>query len=227
MHQKNVNMDEDNSQQLTENLRELLKAHGLNTNQLANKLGIPVMTVRRLVLGETIDPRISTLKLIAEHFDVTVDSLLKNKAEGPINFPMKTRQCLLPILDWYTAKKKFSVSNFNLTEWNDWQPVLLNEQDAVGKNAFALKARPSMYPRFPQGTIFIIEPDIDPTDGDTVLVRIRKHNELTLRELVIDPPQWYLQPIISSSTPLQYDARSHEIVGVNLLTLLFNRKSCS
>lgn len=63
---------------IASNLAELLKKRCIKKNQLAHHVGIPVMTIRRLLSGETGDPRISTLKCIADYFEVSVDVLIGN-----------------------------------------------------------------------------------------------------------------------------------------------------
>jgi len=109
----------------------------------------------------------------------------------------------------------------------------LNDSDTISNKTFALESRPSMYalesrpsmyPRFPKGTIFIIDPQIQPTDGDIVLVKIKLNSEYTLRELFVDPPHWILAPLIIDSESINFDQKSHEIVGVNLITMLYNTK---
>jgi transcriptional regulator with XRE-family HTH domain len=214
----------DNSQKLAENLRVLLKSHNLNANQLAQILGIPMMTIRRLLSGETTDPRISTLKLVADHFNISIDSLIDGDNQTIIKSLKKTKPHFIPILDWDTTAKISTLNELDLSKWKEWQSISLNEKDIISKNAFALESRPSMYPRFPQGTIFLIDPDTPPTDGDVVLVKLKKNNELTLRELAIDPPEWQLHPVVLGSNILHYSEQNHKIVGVNLLTMLYNRK---
>lgn len=211
-------------QKLAENLRALLKSRNLNANQLAQILGIPMMTIRRLLSGETSDPRISTLKLVADYFDISVDSLIEGNDHTVIKFLEKTKPHWVPTLDWDTVKKITTINDLDLSKWKQWQSVNLGERDIISKNAFALESRPSMYPRFPQGTIFIIDPDVIPTDGDIVLIKLKENNELTLRELTIDPPEWKLHPIVSGSSTLQFSKKEHEIAGVNLLTILYNRR---
>lgn len=213
----------DDPKQLAENLSGLLKNHHLNTNQLAQILNIPMMTIRRLVSGETIDPRISTLKLIADYFKVSVDSLINSDSQAITKTLKKTKSHLVPVLSWEMAEKINILRDLDLSKWKEWQTISLSDQSVLSNNAFALESRPSMYPRFPQGTIFIIDPDVTPIDGDMVLVKLRKNNELTLRELTIDPPEWTLYSI-SGSNGLQYSEQEHQIVGVNVLTMLYNRQ---
>lgn len=212
---------------LAENLRTLLKSNNLNISQVAQALGLPMMTIRRLLSGETTDPRISTLKLVADHFNISVDSLIENHHHSILQSLQKTKPHFVPIIDWETSKEIKNINDLDLNTWKDWQPITISSQELIGKNAFALESRPSMYPRFPLSSIFIIDPDVTPEDGDIVLVKIMNNNELTLRELSIDPPQWQLHSVTSGSTTLQYCDQNHEIIGVNILTMLYNRREKS
>ena len=203
------------------NLEALLKAKNLNASRVAQKLGIPMMTIRRLLSGETTDPRISTLKLIADYLEVSVNSLVEDNQAVLEKPAYQSRPFLVPILDWQTAEKWRTLQN--LDSWPHWQPVAGYEKDLINQNSFALRSRPSMYPRFPNGTIFIINPDIVPADGDIVLVKLN-NGELTLRELVIDPPEWKLYPVVTGSAILNYLVHEHRILGVNVLTMLYKRE---
>lgn len=210
-------------QTLAHNLRALLKQRDFSESEVAEQLGLPVMTIRRIVSGETTDPRISTLKLIADFFEVTIDSLIDTASKATPSTP-KNKPLFVPVLDWATAAKTLSIEDLDLTSWQDWHPVILGDQYSENHSVFALKTRPSMQPRFPVGTLLIIDPNETPTDGDIVLVKLKKEKELSLRELVIDPPKWQLQPIIPGSEILFYEKSQHKIVGVVILTMLFARK---
>ncbi|GAB4171526.1 MAG: hypothetical protein Tsb006_8270 [Rickettsiaceae bacterium] len=216
---------DDSRQHLAENLKLLMKSRKLSVNQLAQDLSIPVMTIRRIVSGQTEDPRVYTLKLFADYFNVSVDSLITPSRQVLQESREKTKPYFIPVLDWQTARKIHTLDEINLNQWKNWQPVTLNSDEEISDQAFALESRPSMYPRFPQGTIFIVDPKIQPTDGDTILVKIKESGELTLRHLTIDPPEWKLNPLVSDSTVLHYDKQCHEIIGVNVFTMLYNRKS--
>jgi transcriptional regulator with XRE-family HTH domain len=209
---------------LAKNLSTLLQKHYLTAARLAQILGISVMAVRRLLSGETADPRISTLKLIADHFNISVDSLMTGSDSLATLSPEPGKPLLLPVFDWQTAEKLTGFKNSNLSHWKEWQPIAHHEKNFVSDHTFALKSRPSLYPRFPQGAIFIINPDILPTDGDIVLIKIIENHELTLRQLTIDPPEWKLHPMVAGSSVLHYTKQEHEIIGVNVLTMLYHRQ---
>ncbi|MFT3741565.1 MAG: S24 family peptidase [Gammaproteobacteria bacterium] len=212
------------SQQLAINLNELLKSHNLNANQLAHLLDIPMMTIRRLLLGETTDPRISTLKILADYFNISVDSLINDSKNSFLNKHIeKTKSYFVPKMTWDILKEIEAISDIDLINWNEWQHISIKEKNGIGSNAFALGSRPSMYLRFPKGTIFILDPNIDPIDGDIVLIKFYKTKELTLRELVIDAPNWQLKPLVPSSNIVSYNSEEHQIMGINVLAVLSNR----
>jgi transcriptional regulator with XRE-family HTH domain len=216
-----VQVDEQVSSQLAENLTTLLKQRHCSPSKVAQDLDIPMMTIRRLMLGETTDPRLSTLKLLADYFAVTIDWLTGEATHPNAGYQSVAKPNFVPILSWEALTGIESLQGLDLSSWKDWQPISSNEKNPLSKSAFALMSRPSMYPRFPQGTIFIFEPDTTPKDGDLVLVRIEASKELTLRELIIDPPEWRLQSLVSNSGSLQYLSSLHHIMGVNVMTLLY------
>jgi SOS-response transcriptional repressor LexA len=218
-----IDSNEEYAQNLAVNLRSLLRLKNITITQLSNALDIPMMTIRRLLSGETTDPRISTLKLVADYFNVSVDSLMQPNSQTSLKSHSSLKPQFVPILDWDTAEKIKNINELELNTWKNWQSVNIAPQISIGINAFALESRPSMYPRFPQGTLFIIDPEVTPKDGDIVLIKIKNNHELTLRELRIDPPEWILQPLVSGSNIIAFQAKHHQIVGVNILTIMYSR----
>ena len=221
---KGIDKQKNKQKLIARNLSALLQKHHLNANQLANILGIPMMTVRRLISGETEDPRISTLKIIADYFQVSIDFLILEDQEDVIIANKKIKSFLLPKITWEKLPQFNSIEGMNLTDWKEWQSLSLNESDTISKKSFVIESRPSMCPRYPKGTLFVIEPNASPTDGDIVLVNIKENNEFTLRELIIDPPNWKLTSLIEDSAAINFSSTLHEIIGVSLITMLYNTK---
>ena len=203
------------------NLEHLIKLRKTTDNKVAQDLNIPPITIKRLLSGETTDPRISTLKSISDYFNVSIDTLIEPNAMAPNEFISQSKPIFLPVLDWESAKNK---DKLDLKQWQTWIPVTIGKNEKISLNAFALESRPSMYPRFQPGTIFILDPELTPTDGDLVLVNLRENNELTLRELSIDPPDWQLHPVNQGASILNYSKETHELMAVVFLTLFYNRK---
>lgn len=219
----NLNISKPQAEQLSVNLKRLLKERHISENELAQALNIPVMTVRRIVSGETTDPRISTLKLFADYFETSLDQLIhSSKAIQKLS---QNNPKSVPVLGWELISNHSSIDNIDLSSWNDWHSVITSNDISLGENTFALESKPSMQPRFTRGTLFIIDPNTTPIDGDIILIKIKKDSTLTLRELAIDSPKWQLQPVIAGSEMLSYDKSKHTIIGVVMLTLLYTRRS--
>lgn len=208
---------------IAKNLQALMMERNVTETEIARTLNTSVMTVRRVISGETEDPRISTVQLIAGYFNVSIDSLLKDHGQSPAITLGTNAHQFVPVLDWETLIKKNNIDKLDLSKWKEWYPVVFSENQC-DKDAFALRSRPSMYPRFQEGTLLIVSPAETPEDGDLVLINIKQLNELSLREFIIDSPKCILRPVIPGSEQLYYDATIHSIVGVIVLTVFHAKK---
>ena len=206
---------------IAENLRHLMRLRKTTESKIAQELNVPVMTIRRLLSGETTDPRVFTLKTLANYFNVTIDTLIETGLLAKNQPISQSKPLFIPVLDWEAAK---NIDAIDLKNWQTWIPVTIGKGDNISASSFALESRPSMYPRFQHGTIFIFDPVLIPTDGDLVLVHLFENNELTLRELFVDPPEWQFHPVNQGSSILNYDKEAHIIMAVVFLTLFYNRK---
>lgn len=218
-----VGMDPTQLQSIAKNLKALIVNSKVPELEIARALNTSVLTIRRIISGETEDPRISTLKAIADYFNVSIDSLLDDNEQRSINAMVKNKPRVIPILSWKEIEATDSITNINLNDWNEWYPVV-GEQNYISASTFAIESRPSMQPRFPLGTLFIINPDETPMDSDIILIRMKQEKELSLRELIIDSPKWQLQPIVTGSETLFFDEKKQEILGVVVFTVLHKRK---
>lgn len=72
-----------------EQVKEWREARGLSQRALAERAGVGYVLVARLELGQT-DPRLSTLRRLAEALNVTVGGLVDGKP-GMVKRPARTR----------------------------------------------------------------------------------------------------------------------------------------
>lgn len=221
MDSKRFNLNKEECSNIAQNISTLFKIKGVSESKAAQDLNIPLMTLRRLTTGETTDPRISTLKVIADYFNVTIDKLIGTSEFNFYEIQNQSKPMLIPFFDWEQIN---SINTIALDKWKNWIPITVNGKESLNKQCFALESKPSMFPRYQPGTIFIFDPQLSPSDGDLVLIKFVKNNELSLRELFIDPPEWQLQPLNSGNPVLQFSKKEHEIVGIVILTLFYNRK---
>ena len=65
------------STKLQRHLQRLLAESGVYSgSDLARQLHLPAPTINRILSGQVTDPRASTLILLADYFDVSIDQLL-------------------------------------------------------------------------------------------------------------------------------------------------------
>lgn len=65
-----------------EHIKKIKKDHGLTNETLAERSGISVGTLNKLLSGATADPKLSTLLALANAFHCSVDELLGAKKDG-------------------------------------------------------------------------------------------------------------------------------------------------
>ncbi len=220
---KNTKILATDGMNLSANILGLMKKSSITESELAAALNIPYNTVKRLVTGVTTDPKLSTLQLIADYFKVGIDALLRNP-DDTRGFGVKTSPVSVPILSWETLNNPDFLDSLDFNQWTDWQPVALSLEDNISSNSYAIKSTKSMALRFPLGTVFIVEPNEKPIDGDLILIRLKDSGEVALKDLIIDPPAWHLQPILPNSDNIRFNEDLHEVIGVVILTI-FNSRS--
>ena len=191
------------SSSLAESLTYLMHQHGIHELKLSKLTKIPQPTLHKILTCKTQDPRISTIQTLASYFNLTVDDLLSgNKIHNDYNSQITMHK--VPVLSWNNCYHPHTTSpnhdNFCCV-------------DCSGKHCFALMSKPSMSPLFPAQTFLIIDPDIEPIDGDTILVLYPNTDECTLRELSIDGPTRLIHPILQGTNTHELD-ETMRIVGV-------------
>ncbi len=202
---------------VSKNISNLLEKRNMSESDLARVLNLPYNTIHRLINGSTTDPRISTLKSIANYFSISLDDLISNQLIDTPNKQNKQRS--IPLLNWdYISNANFDAKSTQ-KNYRMWHSVGAEYANELGLHSFAIESRPSLSPRFPNGSILIADPDEHPRDKDYVLIKIKETNDVAVRELLIDPPVWQLHSICGNSPVLLFDKGCHEILGVIVLTL--------
>ena len=116
----------------------------------------------------------------------------------------------VPLIGWIQAGNYTEiVDNFHPGDAEEW--MLTTER--IRQHTFALRVQgDSMTPRFPPGTILIVEPEESVQPGDFVVARINSDTEATFKQLVKDGSRLYLRPLNPQYPILPVDEQTH-IVG--------------
>jgi transcriptional regulator with XRE-family HTH domain len=213
-----IKKNENEGINLSRNLTSILKIKKITVTELAKKLNIPYITIHRLIKGETPDPRVSTLKQIANYLSVPIESLFE---EDHINYSSevnsKNKTACIPIIKWselLEIEKKTNTSSF--------YTVSLNSSEELSDKSFAITNIKSSQKKFPSNTILIIDPKINPTDGDIIIVKyLNEKNFISLRYLTIDPPKKFISALSNNNNDVDLLSTSnHKIIGTVFKSIL-------
>lgn len=72
---------------ISENLKKLIEKYNLNTLELARRTGIGQPVIYRIMTGETDNPKIATVRTLADYFGISVNQLLGENAPSSFNKP--------------------------------------------------------------------------------------------------------------------------------------------
>jgi SOS-response transcriptional repressor LexA len=87
--------------------------------------------------------------------------------------------------------------------------------DQRGQNLFGVRLTgDSMEPEFKAGDILVVNPNLEPQNGDFVIAKLKNENEATFKKLILHPPLIILRPLNSRYEDIVLnDPASVEIVG--------------
>lgn len=183
---------------LSENLKILMTLAKINASELARRTGIAQPIIHRLSTGQNVNPKLATIKPVANYFMITISQLV---GEDPLpsdqvyikTSPENRSWTRVPMISWKDAIEWPSA----ITRYeNSVDSVYVSTDAKVSKLAYGLliKGR-SMEPIFPEGTTIIIEPKRKPNDRDFVVVHIAGEEEARLKQVIVDGKDLYLKSL--------------------------------
>ena len=181
--------------------RELAKQSGLS-QQLISKLenGLVESTAEVFRLAEAL--RIDARWLATGKGESRSEG---NVATGP------AITAYVPLISWVAAGSWRDVADpYPVGEGEGLVPVTCR----AGPNAYALRVQgDSMEPVFPNGSVIIVDPAVDPHHGSYVVVRLDEAEQATFKQLVVDGGARYLKPL-NPRYPLMEIRESATVCGV-------------
>lgn len=160
----------------------------MSQSELARRSGVPQATISRTLKGLSI-PETETLTKLAKALNIKFSHIgtTTNVGVAPdlLGF--------VPLISWVQA--------------GNWENVIdnlsINEGERIETtyrakaHTYALRVRgDSMEPKFPDGSIIIVEPDECPSSGQYVIIR-QNGDEATFKQYIEDGSSKYLKPLNS------------------------------
>lgn len=179
--------------------------------ELSKKCGVPVSTINRILAGTVVDPKISTLKPLADYFGITVDQLL-GYAALPEQFSMNLQKLSPTIALPVFGLNKSNFLSKSTKRWFTW----VTEKQAQSKDVFAISiATEEFEPIFSKDSIIIIEPSMLPPQNDDYVALIFENNEnISLRKYKITDNEHYLVPLNPQFKAVLCSEKKHDLLGV-------------
>jgi len=199
-------------QKLNQILKALMAEIRINESELARRTGIGQPVIHRIASGETDNPKVGTLSPIAKFFALSISQLIgdeplpPNRIPGTFN-PSAVGWKQLPLLSWEQA---FLWPH--LPDTARPTRTVSTDQD-ISKNAFGLVIKDNtMEPRFPEGTLLIVDPELKIQNCDFAIVYVDGQKQPTFKQVLIDGEAIYLKPLNADFKTTLLD-KSHKFLG--------------
>lgn len=194
-------------------LKGLMAELGINESELARRTGIGQPVVHRICSGETDNPKVATLSPIANFFAISISQLIGDeplpvdRIPGTFN-PDAQGWRQIPLLNWEQVLHWPSLNQKSAP-----LPTISTDIE-LGQHAYAVSARDTtMEPRFPEGTILLIDPDLKPNNLDFAIIHIDGHDLPNFKQILIDGSHTILKPLNTDFKTLLLD-KPHKFLGV-------------
>lgn len=196
-------------------LKGLMGELGINESELARRTGIGQPVVHRICSGETDNPKVATLSPIANFFAISISQLIgdeplpTDRIPGTFN-PEAQGWSQIPLLEW---EQVLAWPNLNPAQKSTPLRAISTDIE-LGQNGYAVSVRDTtMEPRFPEGTVLIINPDLKPNNLDFAIVHIEGQSLPKFKQILIDGEHTILKPLNSDFKTLLLD-KPHKFLGV-------------
>lgn len=208
--------DNETDASLRKVLKHLVLSNQLSANMLAKTLNLPTPTIQRLLTGEVLDPRASTLMAIADYFCISIDQLLgREKLSSKYENQDKLAVRLPNTIPIFTLAELNDKNMTKPASWLKWQHQS-NPNDQIEFNSlFAVAIKNDLYePIFHTGTFLIINPEIDPRSGDYVLIKFMNDNAPVIKKYVAEGDCKYLYSLKSDVKTVAFEPNKCKILGI-------------
>lgn len=173
---------------------------------LAEKVGVSTPNISRYESGKQ-NPEFDKMKAIADALNVKMSDLVLI-AEG-VNVKTGPDLYRVPLISWVQAgnlKEIFINNDIDNVEW-------IETTYRARRYTYALRVvGDSMEPKFPEGSIIIVEPE-EPAINKSFVIARQDGNKATFKQLIDDGNDRYLKPI-NERYPIIPLSVDYEICGV-------------
>lgn len=191
-------------------IREGRRRLGWSEQQFAEAVGVTRGAVQQWEKPNGTAPKRATQPRVAQVLGISVAELMTgSNVSGQIELRGE-----VPLVSEVEAGRYTAIDNFRTYVGQGLELVPVNVQ--VKRHTFGLRVHgdsmiSDSHDSFPEGSVLIVEPDMEALPGDYVIVK-NPEGEATFKQLVKDSGEFYLKPL-NARYPIKPLGKA-EIIGV-------------
>lgn len=187
-------------------LERFMQDAGVDDTRLSRATNVAKANISRLKKDPKANPTLATLKPLAAFFGLTVSQLLGEAPLTEVNEQAQVR-CRIPVLVWSSINSFIEKQQCHTEDW-------LSMEEMLDENVFAaIVSDKTMSPIFPLGSILIIEPKADYSDGMYVLMQGVDGGEPFLRQYLVDGSARLLKSVKLGANWVEPISNEMNIIG--------------
>lgn len=195
---------------LAQNLHKLMSDERISSSELARRINIPSDTIKKIRTNKNTNPTLSTLRPIATYFNITISQLIgecDGLSKGGVNDETAVKAGEIPLISWEDA-----------LSWPTIKNAIKRFCTSVGHNlsnlAYGIQVENADYKTFEIGTVLFIDPEVKYTNHDYVLAHKSSQKLPTIKKLLQNDNNYYLETIVFGLNSVQPLASDDNILGV-------------
>lgn len=194
-------------------ITDLMRIHSIDATELSLKTGVPTSTISRLRSPSDRSPNLSSLMPIADFFDITISQLI-GEEEIDYNITNSEKDSILSSILSIPILNEDTIEGYINNKVVEFESISIDIP--ISENAFAyILSGNAMEPEFPDKTLLIIDPTIEPENLDFILLATKSKKKPIFRQILIEGGERYIKtsnPLFNEFNKLsnQYD----KIIGV-------------
>ena len=182
-----------------------------NESQLAKQVGMAQTTINKLIAGSSADPRISTLTPIAEHFNISLNTLLQENPNFDNNVEKDNHDLLIPIIALdELANICDSLESLNIENWPYWYPIPKGEN----LDYYAIRIFPGQLPfPFEYASLLLIKKNYHFMDNTYCLFKHLNSNSVNIKKVFFENGQKWLVPLKAELPTIIFNEQEWQELG--------------
>jgi len=196
---------------ISRNIGFLMEHFGIrNESQLAKQVGMPQTTVNKLIAGVSADPRISTLIPIAEHFKISLDTLLSENPMFGATIENEPAVLWIPLIAQDEVADVYgNLDSLNTANWPHWYPIPKQKH----KDYYAIHLTSELLSPFDEASILIIEKKDSLENNTYCMVKHLNSNSINIKKAFFENGQQWLLALQSELPASEFNKKQWELLG--------------